>query len=326
MNILITGGCGFIGSNFTRSAKKDSRFKKIINLDCLYPCATRSSDLTENTDNYVFVKGNINDQKLVLNLLIDHQIDLIVHFAAQSHVDTSFSNPLQYTEDNVLGTHNLLEACRSYGKLYRFIHISTDEVYGENDDNNEAKTELSILNPSNPYSASKAAAEMFVNSYINSYKFPAIIIRSNNIYGEGQYPVKVLPKFIQQIRDGTPITIQGSGNQQRSFLYIDDIVSAVLCVIDKGIIGQIYNISSECEISINQLAKMLLKLLKPRENPETHIITIPDRPFNDKRYFIKSDKLEALGWKQTIKFPEGLKKTLNWYLNTNTSDYWIETF
>lgn len=325
--MLITGGCGFIGSHFCRYVKRDASYKNIINIDCLYPCATRSLDLTQTSGNYTFIEGNINDQKLLTELLKTYEIEIVVHFAAQSHVDLSFTDPLSYTKDNVLGTHNLLEAIRSYGKVQKFIHISTDEVYGENDDSDEAKTENSLLKPTNPYAASKAAAEMLVNSYITSYKLPAIIIRSNNIYGPCQYPEKVIPKFIYQIQNNELITLHGDGEQRRSFLYVDDVVSAILCIIQNGVISQVYNVNSECEITVKQLALLLLKILRPEyKNPLDRIVSVKDRNFNDKRYFIKGTPLKNMGWRQMIKFNEGLQRTIDWYVNNNTDEYWVSNY
>ena len=219
MRLLVTGGCGFIGAAFCRRILKQHPYFTLVNIDYLYPCSTVSTDLTDSSGNYYFVKGDIKDKALLDTLLNKYAIDVIVHFAAQSHVDTSFTNPMLYTYDNVIGTQTLLEASRNYGKLKRFIQISTDEVYGENVSGNKlAFTEVSLLKPTNPYAASKASAEMMVHSYIHSYNLPAIIIRSNNIYGPGQYPEKVVPKFMFQLLDGKKMMIQGSGNQLRSFL------------------------------------------------------------------------------------------------------------
>jgi dTDP-glucose 4,6-dehydratase len=224
----------------------------------------------------------------------------------------------------VIGTHTLLEACRKYGKLKRYIQISTDEVYGENVSGKQHPfTEISLLKPTNPYAASKASSEMLVHSYIHSYNLPAIVIRSNNIYGPGQYPEKVVPKFILQLMAGKKLTIQGSGNQLRSFLYIEDAVDAVMCVMFQGAIGEIYNISSTCELSILSLAKNILELLKPDETLDDWLTYIEDRNFNDKRYWIESAPLAALGWKQMWNLERGLRETVKWYQEVNTHTYWV---
>lgn len=329
MKILVTGGAGFIGSAFCRRILSQFHYLTLVNVDNLYPCSTISSDLTTDHDNYYFIKSNINDTDLLLSTLKAHNIDTVVHFAAQSHVDTSFTNPMLYTQDNTLGTHSLLEAARQYGKIKRFIHISTDEVYGENTSSDpDAKTETSLLKPTNPYAASKAGAEMLVHSYVHSYNLPAIIIRSNNIYGPGQYPEKVVPRFILQLLNSCPITIQGSGRQLRSFLYVEDAVDAVLCILFQGEIGEIYNISSKDEISIYDLAIYLHAYIAPQKPFEDCITFIEDRNFNDKRYWIQSEPLKRLGWKQAASLEQGLQKTIEWFkanAPSPSAPYWVAT-
>ena len=327
MRLLVTGGCGFIGAVFCRRIKKQHPYLTLVNVDYLYPCSTISSDLTTSFGNYTFVHGDIKNKELLTTLLQEHNIDTVIHFAAQSHVDTSFTNPLLYTYDNTIGTHILLEACRLYGKIKKFVQISTDEVYGENtknvNNNMSVFTETSLLKPTNPYAASKASAEMFVHSYIHSYNLPAIVIRSNNVYGPGQYDEKVLPKFIFQLLDNQKLTIQGSGHQLRSFLYVEDAVDAILCVMFQGKIGEIYNISSDDEISIRTLATKLLAELKPTETIDNNIIFIEDRNFNDKRYWIESEPLKQLGWKQQWSLDKGLKETINWFKKVDRINYWV---
>jgi UDP-glucose 4,6-dehydratase len=233
---------------------------------------------------------------------------------------------MSYTQDNVFGTHSLLEAVRITGTIKKFVQISTDEVYGENEDNSShAFTETSLLKPTNPYAASKASAEMFVHSYIHSYNIPAVIIRSNNVYGPGQYDEKVIPKFIFQIIDGKKITLQGSGHQLRSFLYVEDAVDAILCVMFQGTVGSVYNISSVNEISICELASKLLTILKPNESLETNIQYIEDRNFNDKRYWIESEPLAKLGWTPRWSLDDGLKTTIEWYCSVDRNTYWSTT-
>jgi UDP-glucose 4,6-dehydratase len=321
MRLLVTGGAGFIGSAFCRRLRKDFPQFVLVNLDCLYPCATTT--LSKSSGTYHFVKGNIQDTGLVSALLHKYSIDTVVHFAAQSHVDTSFTDPMSYTRDNVLGTHSLLEACRMYKGIQRFVHISTDEVYGEN--TGPVFTESSLLKPTNPYAATKASAEMLVHSYIHSYGLPALIIRSNNVYGPGQYPEKVIPKFLFQLLDDQKLTIQGTGHQLRSFLHVEDAVNAVLCVLFQGLVGEVYNISSHDEVSIKGLAAMLVQLVKPEEKPEDWITFVDDRNFNDKRYWIESKPLAALGWTQRIPFAEGLRETMEWYKTVDKATYWCDT-
>jgi UDP-glucose 4,6-dehydratase len=326
MRILVTGGCGFIGSAFCRRLQKHHHSITVVNIDCLYPCSTVSHDLTDSSGNYTFVKGNLRDSGLLDAILRDHNIDTVVHFAAQSHVDTSFTNPLVYTNDNIVGTHMLLEACRVWGKITRFVQISTDEVYGENAQHAMAAfTESSLLKPTNPYAASKASAEMLVHSYMHSYHLPVIIIRSNNIYGPGQYNEKVVPKFIFQLLDNQPITIQGSGRQLRSFLYVEDAVDAILCVMFQGTVGGIYNISSVDEISILSLAEKLVSILKPGDSVQDSLRYIEDRNFNDKRYWIESEPLRNLGWKQQWTLDAGIRETIRWFQQVDRSTYWSNT-
>jgi UDP-glucose 4,6-dehydratase len=326
MKLLVTGGCGFIGSGFCRRIIKQYSHITLVNVDKLYPCSTQSADLTTSHDNYTFVKGDISDTSLMIQVIQKYNIDTVVHFAAQSHVDTSFTNPMSYTQDNVFGTHSLLEAVRITGTIKKFVQISTDEVYGENEDNSShAFTETSLLKPTNPYAASKASAEMFVHSYIHSYNIPAVIIRSNNVYGPGQYDEKVIPKFIFQIIDGKKITLQGSGHQLRSFLYVEDAVDAILCVMFQGTVGSVYNISSVNEISICELASKLLTILKPNESLETNIQYIEDRNFNDKRYWIESEPLAKLGWTPRWSLDDGLKTTIEWYCSVDRNTYWSTT-
>lgn len=326
MRLLVTGGCGFIGSAFCRRLRRDYPHLPLVNLDRLYPCSTTSADLTvsDASNNYVFVFGDIKDRALVDRVLEEHRIDTIVHFAAQSHVDTSFTNPMLYTHDNVVGTHTLLEASRAAG-IKRFIHISTDEVYGQNPQGQRAFTEESLLKPTNPYAASKAAAEMFVHSYVHSFGFPAIIIRSNNVYGPGQYPEKVIPKFFYRLMEGKPVQIQGSGNQLRSFLYTEDAAEAVLCVLFEGALGEIYNISSEDEISIKTLAEKMIALVRPGDDPRKWIQHVEDRHFNDQRYWIQSEPLRRLGWRQRMGIEEGLAHTIDWYQHVDRATYWVDS-
>jgi len=326
MRLLVTGGCGFIGAGFCRRVKKQHPYLTLVNIDKLYPCSTRASDLTTSLGNYTFIKGDIADTDLISKILETYRIDTIIHFAAQSHVDTSFTNPMIYTQDNVVGTHSLLEASRKYGGIKKFVQISTDEVYGENTHGvSSAFNESSLLKPTNPYAASKASAEMLVHSYLHSYNLPAVVIRSNNVYGPGQYPEKVIPKFLFQLMDNKKITLQGSGHQLRSFLYIEDAVDAILCVLFQGEIGEIYNISSCDEISIKDLATDLIQRFKHGDPVDDHICYIEDRNFNDKRYWIESEPLAKLGWKPQWTLERGLDETIQWYKTVDRMTYWSNT-
>lgn len=312
-SLLVTGGCGFIGSNFINIIFKKNEYK-IINLDAMYYCANEKNieSSIRNNDNYILIKGNTSNKDLVDNILKNYQIEYVVNFAAQSHVQNSFDDSLQFTQDNIIGTHNLLECCRKYNKIKKFIHVSTDEVYGESELDENKKDETSILCPTNPYSASKAGAELLAQSYIHSYKMPIIITRGNNVYGPNQYPEKVIPRFIEQLKNNKKITIQGDGSNLRSFLHSYDTAMAFNIILEKGINGEIYNIGSDCntEISVLDLGKKLIKMIKNTEDYDVWIDYIEDRPFNDKRYFISNQKLKDLGWEITINFDEGLKNLI----------------
>ncbi|NDG63749.1 MAG: NAD-dependent epimerase/dehydratase family protein [Planctomycetes bacterium] len=359
--ICVTGGAGFIGSQFINYVwHKYSRIR-IVNIDCLYYCANvtnidsrirnnshirdnnappslqvEPSDADADADadaksagkpsRYVFKNFNlagISAASDMLEMFQKERVTHVVHFAAQSHVQNSFGESLQYTQDNVVGTHNLLEAARQYAKLSLFIHVSTDEVYGESMLNADErhKTEQSVLCPTNPYAATKAAAELIAQSYYHSFKLPLIITRGNNVFGPNQYPEKLIPKFIQCLREGRKLPIQGDGSQLRSFVHVSDVCRAFDVIINRGKVGEIYNIGSNeaIEYSVIDVAKLLIKLIKgvnigdaTQENVSDvdWIEYIEDRPFNDRRYYISSEKLNRLGWRAQIDFESGLAAML----------------
>ena len=236
----------------------------------------------------------------------------MIHFAAQSHVQNSFEDSLQYTSDNILGTHTLLEVCRKYGKIIKFIHVSTDEVYGESMllSDEQQKTEESILCPTNPYAATKAGAELIAQSYYHSFKMPIIITRGNNVYGQNQYPEKLIPKFIKLLKENSSVTIQGDGSNVRAFLHVDDVVNAFELVLEKGNIGEIYNIGSDenQEYTVLDIAKILINKIKNTTDYDKYITYIKDRPFNDKRYYISNKKIKNLGWTINVDFNDGINK------------------
>ena len=320
MNLLVTGGCGFIGSNFINYIYSKIENIKIINLDAMYYCADENfvNESIRNSQNYTFVKGNTSNKDLVNSILTTHKINYVINFAAQSHVCNSFSNPIQYTHDNILGTHILLDCCYHYhannnNKLIKFIHISTDEVYGEShltDVHNQKKTESTILCPTNPYSATKAGAELIVQSYYHSFNFPMVITRSNNIYGPNQYHEKLIPKFIKLLKENTKLTIHGAGKTVRSFLHVEDLCQSFYLVLMNGTIGEIYNIGSEDEYSVLDIAKILIKKIKNSDNVSEFIEYVEDRPFNDKRYWISDNKIKKLGWEIKKNFSEELDKLI----------------
>jgi dTDP-glucose 4,6-dehydratase len=313
MNLLVTGGCGFIGSNFINYIAKEYPNYFIVNIDALYYCASELNVNIETREsfNYRFIKCNLRDFDFLAHILEKYHITHIVHFAAQSHVQNSFDDSLVYTLDNVVGTHTLLECCRIYQqknkKLVKIIHVSTDEVYGETVNDDLKNEESSILVPTNPYAATKAGAEMIAMSYIKSYNLPIVITRGNNVYGPNQYPEKLIPLFIKQLKNNEQVTIQGDGTAIRSFLHVFDVCTAFEIILFKGNIGEIYNIGTHTEYSVLQIAKMLVKLIKCTDDFQSYIRFIADRPFNDSRYFISNDKLKALGWEIKIDFETGIK-------------------
>jgi len=315
-NLLITGGCGFIGSNFINYYFNQNQSIKIINLDAMYYCANKENieKSIQKSSRYILVKGNLCSPDLVSHILETYEIDIIIHFAAQSHVQNSFDDSLQYTNDNIVGTHTLLECSKKYGKIQKFIHISTDEVYGESmlEEDETKKNENSILCPTNPYAATKAAAELIAKSYYYSFKMPIIITRGNNVYGPNQYPEKLIPRFIELLKEDQKVTIQGDGTNVRAFLHVNDVCSALKCILEKGIVGEIYNIGSDDhqEYTIKEIAYKLIKLIKNTEDYDQWITYIEDRPFNDKRYYISNDKLKELGWSININFDDGLNEII----------------
>jgi len=324
-SVLVTGGCGFIGSNFLIYFVKNYPDTTFINIDKLTYCSNKQYLCEiEKHKNYKFIQSNINNHDFISHILIEYNIDTVVHFAAQSHVDHSFRESLQYTQDNVVGTHSLLETCYIYGNIRKFIHVSTDEVYGESNVDEDKKTTRSILEPTNPYSATKAAAEHIAGSYYKSFGFPVIITRGNNVYGKFQYPEKIIPKFVLQCFKNKPVTIQGNGLNLRSYIYVDDVVRAFETILKFGKTGEIYNIGSDNEYSNLEIAQKIIKIVKGHHLDYTEKIKyIEDRNFNDKRYYISSSNLEDLSWKPEKPFDEGLKDTINWYIDTGfPKKYW----
>jgi dTDP-glucose 4,6-dehydratase len=309
--VLLTGVAGFIGSNVAiyLTQKYGSEYT-FIGLDKMSYCSRLGNlDPIRDDPNFIFVKADLTKMEDLQKIFKDYPIEEIIHFAAYTHVDHSFANSILFTHNNVLGTHNLLEVA-THHHVKKFIHVSTDEVYGNSE---TLSTEDSLLAPTNPYAATKAAAEHLVMSYAISFQLPVIITRGNNVYGPRQYPEKVIPKFIRHLRAGESCPIQGNGHQKRSFLYVDDVARAFEVIWQRGQIGNIYNIGSKHKYSVQEVATRLIKLFYPTEDPQRWISYVEDRKFNDQRYYISHEKLEALGWKKETSFQEGLQKTLEWY-------------
>jgi len=316
INLLVTGGCGFIGSNFINYYFPKQKINKLVNLDAMYYCADKNNidESIRKAPSYILVEGNLCDENLIKQTLSHHEITHVIHFAAQSHVQNSFEDSLIFTKDNVLGTHILLECVRKYNKVKKFIHVSTDEVYGEsmNTIDETHKTEHSILCPTNPYAATKAGAELIAQSYSHSYKMPIIITRGNNVYGPNQYPEKLIPRFIKLLKENKKVTIQGKGTSVRAFLHAYDTAKAFECILETGAIGEIYNIGCDegMEYSVMDIAKFLINIIKNTEDYDEWIEYVEDRPFNDQRYYISNQKLKELGWNIEIELMKGLKSII----------------
>ncbi|KAL8129822.1 hypothetical protein V2J09_018977 [Rumex salicifolius] len=319
-NILVTGAAGFIASHVANRLIRNYPEYKIVVLDKLDYCSSLKNLLpSQSSPNFKFVKGDIGSADLVNYLLIAENIDTIMHFAAQTHVDNSFGNSFEFTKNNIYGTHVLLEACKVTGQIKRFIHVSTDEVYGETDEDAVVGNhEASQLLPTNPYSATKAGAEMLVMAYGRSYGLPVITTRGNNVYGPNQFPEKLIPKFILLAMRGNPLPIHGDGSNVRSYLYCEDVAEAFETILHKGELGHVYNIGTKRERRVIDVARDISNLFN--KDPVTSIQFVENRPFNDQRYFLDDQKLKILGWSERTTWEEGLKKTLEWY--TKNPDWW----
>jgi len=309
MNLLVTGGAGFIGSNFIRYILKKYPSYHIINYDKLTYAGNLDNlkDIEDNA-NYKFIKGDICDLELVQKLSKD--VDVIINFAAESHNDRSITNPFDFIETDVRGTYTLIQAARDAAHE-RYIQISTDEVYGDqiagvNVDENAP------LKPSSPYSASKAGGDLQVLAAHRTFNFPGIITRCTNNYGPYHYPEKLFPLFITNALENKKLPIYGDGGQIRDWLFVDDHCSAIDLILHEGGAGEVYNISAgqDPEITNLDFTKRLLAIL---EKDESLIEYVKDRPGHDLRYGLDSSKIRAIGWKPLVKFEEGLKLTVNWY-------------
>jgi len=296
-NVMVTGGCGFIASNFLNRMKERYPYINFVNVDKLDYCSN-----VENVNPGVatFVKGNVGNKELIEHLIKLYHFDAIFHFAAQSHVDNSFDNALSFTMDNTHATHVLVEACRRHIPDVEFIHFSTDEVYGESKTDVPFTENEGVLRPTNPYSASKAAAEMIVRSYIESFGMNIKVIRCNNVYGPNQYPEKLIPKFKRLLKENEKCTIHGSKSAtvKRAFMHVDDVVDAVDVIWRRGVPGEVYNIASDDELTVMEVTQLIIETIKGTKNYDDWITYVEDRPFNDQRYYICAKKLKDLGWSQ----------------------------
>jgi dTDP-glucose 4,6-dehydratase len=308
MKILVCGGAGFIGSTFVKNFLKNHNTSHITNLDNL-SIGSNLENLTEvnNNPNYLFINGDIKNELKIDSLV--KEIDVIINFAAESHVDRSISNPKPFIETNVLGTYTILEAVRKYDK--KFIHISTDEVYGESNEQNSFD-EKSQINPSNPYAATKAAADHLVASYYRTYGIDCITTRCTNNFGSHQFPEKLIPKTIIRAIKNLKVPLYGNGEQIRSWIYVNDHVQAIESLISKGKSGCVYNITAYEEITNKTIVEQILNILG---KSHSMIEYVGDRPGHDKRYSINCSKIKNdVGWHSKYEFNDALKQTVNWYL------------
>lgn len=316
MKLLITGGAGFIGSCFVRHILNTYPDYKVVNLDALTYCGNLEnlSDI-EHNPNYKFVYGNICDRKLVREII--SEVDCVVNFAAESHVDNSIRTPEIFVETNVQGTLNLLQASKELG-IERFLQVSTDEVYGTLGKNGYFY-ETTPLAPNSPYSASKAGADMLVRAYYETYKLPALNTRCSNNYGPYQYPEKLIPFFISRLLKGEKLPVYGDGLNVRDWLYVYDHCKAIDVVLHKGRPGEVYNIGGHNEKTNLEITRLILEKMG---KDDSYIEYVQDRPGHDRRYAISNDKITSeLGWTPSVTFEEGISMTIDWYL---TNQEWIE--
>ncbi|MGC9515642.1 dTDP-glucose 4,6-dehydratase [Methanocrinis sp.] len=315
MKLLITGGLGFIGSNFIRRYLSEHRYAEVVNLDALkYGSSPDSLSSAEEDERYSFVRGSISDLDLVSRLVRD--VDVVVNFAAETHVDRSISEPSSFLESNVKGAFTILEALRKFNPDARLVQISTDEVYGDALEGSFA--ERDPISPSSPYSASKAASDVFVLAYARTYGLNAMITRCTNNYGPSQFPEKLIPKTIIRTLMHLSIPVYGTGKNVRDWIYVSDHCRAIEMVIDSGKAGEIYNISSGQEMTNLEVVGKVLGCMGEDENA---IEFVEDRPGHDQRYSLDSSKIKTeLGWRPEHGFEEGIEETVGWY--TEHEDWW----
>jgi dTDP-glucose 4,6-dehydratase len=328
-NLLITGGAGFIGSHVVRRMVNKYAGYNIVNLDKLtYAGNLANLRDIENAPNYTFVKGDITDAAFINELFDKYQFDGVIHLAAESHVDRSISNPLEFVMTNVIGTVNLLNAAKKYWNAHidgetkgkKFYHISTDEVYGTLGEEG-LFTEETAYNPHSPYSASKASSDHFVRAYYDTYKLPALISNCSNNYGSFHFPEKLIPLAINNIKNMKPVPVYGKGENVRDWLFVEDHAAAIDLIFHEGKIGETYNIGGNNEWKNIDLIHLLCKIMDTKLNrtqgTSAGLITfVKDRAGHDLRYAIDSSKLQKeLGWKPSLQFEEGLEKTVDWYLS-----------
>lgn len=307
--IVITGGAGFIGSHIVDEFMELYPEAKMVVLDKMtYAADIRNIKHHIEKKNFQLIVGDICNLETCERAL--EGADLLIHAAAESHVDNSFGNSLEFSQTNVVGTHCLMEACRRL-KTPRIIHVSTDEVYGEVMEG--SANEYTNLKPTNPYSASKAAAEMIINGFIQSFKLPVVMIRANNMFGTRQYPEKIIPKFMLMLMQDKTLTIHGDGENRRHFLAVRDFTNALKILNEKGVIGECYNIGTTQEFKNIEIAETICDLFDL--DKDKYITYVEDRPFNDGRYAVNWDKITKLGWEPKIDLKQTMSEIAQWYLS-----------
>ncbi|HIX52146.1 MAG TPA: dTDP-glucose 4,6-dehydratase [Candidatus Lachnoclostridium stercoripullorum] len=320
MKIIVTGGAGFIGSNFVIHMVKKYPEHEIVNLDLLtYAGNLENLTEVEKAPNYKFIRGDIADRKFVFDLFEQEKPDIIVNFAAESHVDRSITDPESFVRTNVMGTTTLLDACKEYG-IKRFHQVSTDEVYGDLplDRPDLFFTEETPLHTSSPYSSSKASADLFVMAYHRTFGIPVTISRCSNNYGPYQFPEKLIPLIISRALADEELPVYGTGENVRDWLHVSDHCVAIDLILEKGRVGEVYNIGGHNERTNLEVVKTILKAL---DKPESLIRFVKDRPGHDRRYAIDPTKMETeLGWKPQYVFDTGMKQTIQWYLDNK--EWW----
>jgi len=313
--IVITGGAGFIGSHIVDEFIESYPSAKITVLDKMtYAADIRNIRQHIESGRFDLIVGDICNIETCQRAL--EGADLLIHAAAESHVDNSFGNSLEFSKTNVVGTHCLMETCRAF-KTPKIIHVSTDEVYGEVLEG--SAEEETLLKPTNPYSASKAAAEMIINGYQQSFKLPVMMIRANNMFGIRQFPEKIIPKFLLMLMQKEKLTIHGNGKNKRHFLAVRDFTNALKILNEKGEIGEVYNIGTTQEYENIEIAKMLCELFGL--NHEEEIVYVEDRPFNDQRYAVNWDKITDLGWAPKTQLKDQIADIADWYMTNFTRYY-----